>query len=133
MSPLSAYPTFHPFYLSEPSPFHLHTHFLSFFTPVAPTASCFFYPHIHHFQLHLVIHLMALHVLYNNHAYHYPSIPNFLIFFSPPFLSLHHIICPNPPNTPLSIPSSPAPCKGHFKPFSEPSIYIIFPSYPRPE
>ena len=52
---------------------------------------------------------------------------------SPPFLSLHHIICLNPPNTPLSLPSSPAPCKGHFKPFSKPSIYIIFPSYPSPE
>ena len=54
---------------------------LSIFMPVVSTASYFFYPHIHHFLLHPVIHLMTLHILHNTHVYHHPPIPILFTFF----------------------------------------------------
>ena len=64
---------------------HLYPLLCSFFNLFLPIS-------MHTRFTHLVIHLMALHILHNTHAYHHPSIPNFLIFFPTIFsLSTPHI------------------------------------------
>ena len=64
---------------------HLYPLLCSFFKLLLPIS-------MHTRFTHLVIHLMTLHILHNTHAYHHPSIPNFLIFFPTTFsFSTPHI------------------------------------------
>ena len=130
MYPSCTYPTYHPHHPSDPPSFHLYhfpcawslihiaisISFLFIFIPILPffmlmvsTANYFFYPHIHHFQLHPVIHLATPHILHNTDAYtHFPYPLNHLsliISLHPHTHDLTHILylsCIYPFNQPLN-------------------------------